>query len=83
MKTNTEIKKRHSAFTLVELLVSISILATVSIVAYVSYAGHVKITNNATRIETIDSLYLSLSDYYQMKKTLPEPNSNYISYDER
>ncbi|PIQ42153.1 hypothetical protein COW06_00615 [Candidatus Gracilibacteria bacterium CG12_big_fil_rev_8_21_14_0_65_38_15] len=83
MKTNTEIKKRHSAFTLVELLVSISILATVSIVAYVSYARHVKVANNATRIETIDSLHLSLSDYYQMKKTLPEPNSNYISYDDK
>lgn len=42
-----------------------------------------KSVNNATRIETIDSLHLSLSDYYQQKKTLPEPNSNYISYDER
>jgi len=43
----------------------------------------VKNVNNATRISTIDSLHLSLSDYYQMKKTLPEPNSNYVMYDER
>ncbi|MDD5198057.1 MAG: FecR domain-containing protein [Candidatus Gracilibacteria bacterium] len=71
------------AFTLVELLVSISILATISIVAYTSYSGHMKTVNNATRIASIDSLHLSLSDYYQMKKILPEPNSNYIAYDER
>lgn len=74
---------RRSAFTLIELLVSISILATISIIAYVSISGHTKTVNNATRISTIDSLHLSLSDYYQMKKTLPEPNSNYIAYDER
>jgi FecR protein. len=42
-----------------------------------------KTSYNATRIETIDSLHLSLSDYYQLKKTLPDPNSNYVSYDER
>ncbi|MDD2891352.1 MAG: FISUMP domain-containing protein [Candidatus Gracilibacteria bacterium] len=87
MKTHTEIKKHLLkniyGFSLIELLVSVSILATISIVSYVSYAGYIKTANNTTRIETIDSLHLSLSDYYQMKKTLPEPNSNYISYDER
>lgn len=74
---------KQRAFTLVEILVAISILATISIVAYVSVSGHMKIANNATRISTIDSLHLSLSDYYQLKKVLPEPDSNYIAYDER
>lgn len=73
---------RHAgAFTFVELLVSISILATISIIGYVSYSGHLKSSYNTIRIQTIDSLHLSLSDYYQMKKVLPEPNSNFISYD--
>ena len=77
-------QKRHIlGFTMIELLVSVSIIATISIVGYVSYSGHMKSANNAMRIQTIDSLHLSLSDYYQMKKTLPEPNSNFISYDER
>lgn len=84
MKRNKEIKKtRFAAFTLIELLVSISILATISIVGYVSYAGHMKNSYNATRIESIDSLHLSLSDYSQLKKTLPDPTSNYVAYDER
>ena len=42
-----------------------------------------KVSNNATRIASIDSLHLSLSDYLQMKKVLPEPNSNTVTYDER
>ncbi len=70
-------------FTLIELLVTISILAALSVVAYATISGHVKSVNNATRVSTIDSLALSLSDYYQTKKTLPEPNSNYIAYDQR
>ncbi len=75
--------KKIGGFSLVELLVTVSILATISIVAYVSYNSHLRTSYNATRIETIDSLYLSLSDYSQLKKTLPEANSNYISYDEQ
>ena len=66
-----------------EILVAVSILATVSVVAYVSYAGHIKSVNNATRVQAIDTLHLSLSDYFQMKKTLPEPKSNAVFYDER
>lgn len=73
----------EKGFTIMELLVSVSILATISIVAYVSLTGHMKTVDNATRVSAIDALHLSLSDYYQLKKTLPEPNSNYIAYDER
>lgn len=76
-------RKKIGGFSLVELLVTISILATISIVAYVSYSGHLRTSYNSTRIETIDSLYLSLSDYMLLKKTLPAANSNYISYDEQ
>lgn len=75
--------KNTRGFSLVELLVSVSILATISIVAYVSYHTHLRTVYNTARLETIDSLYLSLSDYSQLKKILPEPNSNYISYDEQ
>ncbi len=75
--------RNSSGFTFVELLVTLSIIATISIVAYVSYASHTKIAYNATRIEAIDSLHLSLSDYYQLKKVLPLPASNYVAYDER
>ncbi|MBP7806553.1 FecR domain-containing protein [Candidatus Gracilibacteria bacterium] len=88
MKTDIEAKKTPSkmkrnlwGFTIVEFLVAISILATIGIIAYVSYTGHIKSANNTTRVAAIDALNLSLSDYLQQRKTLPEPNSNYITYD--
>lgn len=65
------------------MIIVVSILITLSIVGYVSVSGHIKAVNNATRISTIDSMSLSLSDYFQMKKALPDPNSNYIAYDDK
>lgn len=75
--------RKVGGFTLVELLVAISILATISIVGYVSAHSYMMKANNSRRIASMDTLKSSLNNYYEIKKTLPEPNSNHIYYDER
>lgn len=73
----------NRGFTLVELLVAISILATISIVGYVSFHSSMMKANNSRRITSMDSLKGSINNYYQIKKTLPDPNTNRIYYDEK
>ena len=75
--------KRYRGFTLVELLVTITILAVISIVGYTYTNSYRMASYNSERIAAIGSLKTSLDDYYQMKKTLPTPTSNAIFYNDK
>gem|GEM_PF-5963077 len=72
-----------AGFTLVELLVAVSILATISIVGYVSAHSYMMKANNSRRITSMGTLKSSLNNYYQIKKVLPDPTTNRVYYDER
>lgn len=86
LQNNIQAKKirfPYGAFTLIEILVTIAILATLSVLAYTSYAGYIKHSYDSERMAAIDYLTKSLESSYEIQKVLPEPNSNFIVYDDR
>ncbi len=70
------------AFSLVELLVVISIIATLSIVAYVGFGEYSTSEKNSKRTADITALGGAVNTYVLEKKTLPEPTANRGYFDE-
>lgn len=63
-------------FSLVELLVVVTILAVISTVAYVSLSGSTDKAKNSKRLEHMNTAETALSMYRQEKQYLPLPNAN-------
>lgn len=63
--------KIKKAFTLFELLVSISIIAILTAIAIVSYSGAQKKARDARRIQDIDAIGKALEQYYSDNTDYP------------
>lgn len=63
----------NKGFTLVELLVVITILAIISVVAYTSFGGATDKAKNSTKIQQVDSIQSALNLYFQEKSYYPMP----------
>ena len=63
-----------SAFTLVELLVVITILAIISVVAYTSFGGATDKAKNSTKLNHIASIESALNLFNQQKNYYPLPS---------
>ncbi len=68
-------KKLNSiyAFTLVELIITITILAILSTISYLSFQNYVKDSRNTSRIENINSIEKWLSLFYEKTWKYPIP----------
>jgi prepilin-type N-terminal cleavage/methylation domain-containing protein len=64
----------HGGFTLVELLVVITILAIISITAYTSFSGATDKAKNSTKIGHIASIETGLSAFFADKNYYPMPS---------
>ncbi len=71
------------AFTLVEILIAISILTILSLVAYNSYDNFINSSNNSRIRADLDTLNLALKNYSNINNNLPDPqwNKNYFDYE--
>ncbi len=74
--TRTNSRLTHSGFSLVEILVAVSIIATLSIVAYVSTQGIQSNRYNSKRVADVVALTNALETHLVQTKTLPEPTAN-------
>lgn len=63
----------RQGFTLVELLVVITILAIISVVAYTSFGGATDKAKNSTKISQLSSIEGALNLFYQEKNYYPMP----------
>jgi prepilin-type N-terminal cleavage/methylation domain-containing protein len=63
-------------FSLVELLVVVTILAVISTVAYVSLSGSTDKAKNSKRLEHMNTAETALGMFRQEKQYLPLPNAN-------
>jgi prepilin-type N-terminal cleavage/methylation domain-containing protein len=61
------------AFTLVELLVVITILAIISVVAYTSFGGATDKAKNSTKLQHLSTIEGALNLYYNEKNYYPMP----------
>lgn len=52
-------------FTLIEMLITITILAVISMIASSSYKGYIDATNNSLAISQLTTLSLLIDDFYQ------------------
>jgi prepilin-type N-terminal cleavage/methylation domain-containing protein len=68
--------RKSSAFSLVELLVVITILAILSTVAYTSFSGSTDKAKNSKRLEHLGSIESGLQMFYQEKSYYPMPGVN-------
>lgn len=68
--------RNSSAFSLVELLVVITILAILSTVAYTSFSGSTDKAKNSKRLEHLGSIETGLQMFYQEKSYYPIPEVN-------
>lgn len=66
--------RKTSAFSLVELLVVITILAILSTVAYTSFSGSTDKAKNSKRLEHLGSIETGLQMFYQEKSYYPVPD---------
>ena len=74
-------KLKHKAFTLVELIVVITILAILWTIAFISLQWHSQSARNSTRISDIKSLEKMFSFYELRESTYPTPsNGEEITY---
>jgi general secretion pathway protein G len=64
------------AFTLIELVVVISILAILSGVLVPRVSGHLKAARDARRLADIKTVRAAIEQYYQDRGSYPAPNSN-------
>lgn len=71
----------RGGFTLVELLVAISVVATVAVVGIAYGNGYRTSQNNVARLSDVDTLRLAADSYFRAKGDYPEPTGNRIFYD--
>jgi prepilin-type N-terminal cleavage/methylation domain-containing protein len=71
--------KRIKAFTLIELLISISILAILSTIAYISISSGIKTTRDSSRIASLVNIEKALSIYQLQAWKYPSPENIYSS----
>lgn len=72
---------RIGGFTLVELIVAVSVIATVAVVGVVYGNGYKTSQYNAKRLSDIDTLKVAADGYYRSKGDYPEPTGNRIYFD--
>lgn len=74
---------QKKGFTLIELMITISIVAIISAIGLVSYSQTHKIARNARRKEDLRSIAIALELYYQKIKNYPDKldllKPNYIN----
>lgn len=68
------VRNKASGFTLVELLVVITILAIISITAYTSFSGSTDKAKNSTKIGHIASIETGLNTFFSDKNYYPMPS---------
>ena len=77
--------RASDGFSLVELLVVITILAIISTVAFTSLSGSTDKARNAKRLEHMSTMETAIQLFRQEKQFLPMPNiksaTNYWGYD--
>ncbi len=64
-------------FSLVELLVVITILAIISVVAYTNFGGSTDKAKNSKRLSDVTSIETALQTFYQEKNYYPMPSSSW------
>jgi prepilin-type N-terminal cleavage/methylation domain-containing protein len=69
-------KKRVFGFTLVELIVVITILAILGTIAFISLSGYSKNARDSDRVADINSISKSLELYITKAGTYPVPTNN-------
>lgn len=74
-------KRNRFGFSLVELLVVVSVLATLSIVAYASAQSIQTGRYNAKRVADVTSLSSAVETHLMQNKVLPDPTANRQYYD--
>ncbi len=75
------LKRTRYGFTIIELLIVISIIATLSIVVYASTQAIQTSRYNTKRIADVASLSNALEAQYLQTKTIPDPTANRQYYD--
>jgi prepilin-type N-terminal cleavage/methylation domain-containing protein len=70
------IYSQSRGFSLVELLVVVTILAIISTVAYTSFSGSTEKAKNSKRIEHLSTIETALQQFRQEKQYLPLPSAN-------
>lgn len=72
---------RIGGFTLVEMIVAVSVIATVAVVGVVYGNGYKASQYNAKRLSDVDTLKVAADGYYRSKGDYPEPTGNRIYFD--
>ena len=67
--------KKRSGFTLMELLVVITILAIISVVAYTQFGGVTDKAKNSTKTEHMANIESALQLFYQQNNYYPMPST--------
>lgn len=70
---------KSKGFTLVELLVVITILAIISVVAYTSFGGATDKAKNSTKLQQLASIESALNLFYQQKSYYPMPAAKSVT----
>lgn len=82
MRSGSDVSLSKKAFTLVELLVAVSIVATLAVVA-VAYGNTYKESQyNERRLADVGTLETAADSYFAAKNEYPEPTANRIYYDQ-
>lgn len=76
------LKRLRSGFTMVELLIAISVIATISIIAYASTQAITTNKHNTKRIADITALADAVEAQYLQTKTIPDPTANRQYYNQ-
>lgn len=69
--------KRHSGFTLIELMITVAIVAILAAIALPAYGNYIKRANVKSAQSDLVSLGLVFENYYQ--RNLSYPNQNYTN----
>ncbi|MFB0964557.1 MAG: type II secretion system protein [Patescibacteria group bacterium] len=81
MRSHYRTKARYGGFTLVELIVTVSVIATIAVLGVVYGNGYKASSNNAERLSDVDTLKLAAESYSRAKGDYPEPTGNRIYFD--
>ena len=76
MKFKRCLSRLNRGFTLIELMITMTIIAVVSSIAVVSYNGYIDTTNNAMAVNHIRGLVLLINDYATENGEYPDSLSD-------